>query len=395
MEKIAIIGSGVIAKAIAKRARDLNIESHCFSWNKNDVACEFVDYFHEVNIFEVDKIVKICRETGINGVIATTELTIFPTAKIADELGLNGNPIGVSEEITNKYLIRNKVKNVEGIRQPEYWKYVSGKIPEVKKYPVIIKPIAAGGKRGIHVIYSQSGMADAIKDALIYSKVKGVLIEEYLVRGREYSVESLSYKGKHYIIQMTQKDSSGPPHCNELGHHQPAELCAEMRNKVEKNVSGMLTEVGIENGPCHTEIKIIDNDIYLIEINGRPGGDHIVEPLTELSTGYPFLSAIIWIALNQFESHEPNQMEKNYCGIYFVTEETAYLKPIFDQCENYSWLYKKNKISEEPTKIIFNNEDNLNYFIYYSKDRRPDMTELLRKIIYNGSKNQMQEGMME
>lgn len=378
MEKIAIIGSGIMAKVIAGRARELNIESHCFSWDRHDVASNVVDFFHEVNIFEADEITKICKEGGINGVIATTELTILPAAKVADNLGLNGNPVKVAEEITNKYLTRNKVKNVKNLKQPKFWIYTDGEIPEVDCYPVIVKPIAAGGKRGVCVVNSTDEISSAIQEALPYSKVKGVLIEEYLDGGTEYSVESLSYNGKNYVVQITQKDTSGPPHCNELGHHQPTDLSTEMRAKVYSTISDMLTAVGLKNGPCHTEIKIIDNKIYLIEINGRPGGDHITYPLTELSTGYPFVSGIIWIAMNKFDGHEPVNLEHNYCGIYFVTKETAYLKPVFDACEKYPWLYKKNQVSDEPSKIVFNDEDNLNYFIYYSKDERPSIKKLLR-----------------
>lgn len=377
MKKIAIIGSGVMAKVIADRARELNIESHCFSWDRHDVACNSIDFYHEVNIFEVDEITKICKEYGINGVIATTELTILPAARVANNLGLNGNPINTAEEITNKYLTRNKVKNVMNLNQPKFWIYTDGDVPEVDCYPVIVKPISAGGKRGVCVVNSANMIISAIHDALPFSRVKGVLIEEYLDSGIEYSVETLSYNGKNYIIQVTQKDTSGPPHCNELGHHQPANLSAKMRESVENTISDTIKVVGIINGPCHIEIKIINDKINLIEINDRPGGDHIAYPLTELSTGYPFVSGIIWIALNEFDGHEPVKFENNYCGIYFITEETAYLKPIFDACEKYIWLYKKNRISDEPSKIIFNDENNLNYFIYFSKDERPKIEVLL------------------
>lgn len=379
MDKIAIIGSGIMAKVIAERARELKIESHCFSFDKNDIACSVVEHFHEVNIFDTDEILHICDENKINGVIATTELTILPAARVAYHLGLNGNSIRTAEEITNKYFTRLKVDSVKDLHQPEYWNYVEGDMPEIHSYPVIVKPVAAGGKRGICVVRSQLELVKAIQEALNFSRVKGVLIEEYLEGGTEYSVESLSCNGRNYVIQITQKDTSGPPHCNELGHHQPAQLGEEMRMKVESVISEMLTAVGIENGPCHTEIKIIERRIYLIEINARPGGDHITYPLTELSTGYPFVSGIIWIALNKFEGHEPVNLEKNYAGIYFLTEETADLKPVFDQCETYPWLYAKHQVSKEPSKIIFNDEEGLNYFIYFDKDKKPDIQALIEK----------------
>ena len=372
VDKIAIIGSGILAKVFADRAKEIGIETHCFSFDKNDVACHSVDYFHEIDI---------CKKNGIGGVVATTELTILPVARVAKKLGLLGNRENVAAEITNKYLTRNKVSGVTGLSQPAFWVYQEGDIPNVNEcLPVIVKPIAAGGKRGVSVVYDSELIESAVTNALSYSKVKGVLIEEYLDGGSEYSVESLSYKGKHRVFQVTQKDTSGPPHCNELGHHQPANISSEMRENVERVISGMLDAVGIENGPCHTEIKIINNKIYLIEINARPGGDHITYPLTELSTGYPYISAIMWAALGKYEEHKPQKLERNYCGIYFVTEETAYLKPVFDCCENYRWLYHKNKVSDEPSKIQFNDEENLNYFIYYDVNEKPNIERILLEI---------------
>lgn len=368
MDKIAIMGSGILAKVFAERARELNIESHCFSFDRKDLACSYVDYFHEVDIFDTETITKICRENNICGVIATTELTIFPSAQVAANLNLLGNSLDVAQNITNKFKVRKKVASVRDLYQPQYCLYTDGELPQIQQFPVIVKPIAAGGKRGVCVANSQKDVETAVLQALPYSKVTGVLIEEFLEGGTEYSVESLSYKGNNYVIQVTQKDTSGPPHCNELGHHQPANLSDNMRKKVEHVISNMLTASGIENGPCHTEIKIIDEKIYLIEINARPGGDHITHPLTELSTGYPIISGIIWAALGKLEEHEPLNLLSIPSGIYFVTQETSFLEPIFNVCECYNWCYRKNKVSDEPSKIVFNDEDRLNYFIYYGQE---------------------------
>ena len=290
MKKIALMGSGILSKIFAERAKFLGIESHCFSFNREDIACAYVDYFHEIDIFDIDTITDICKKNGIDGVIATTELTILPAAQIAKNIGVLGNREDVARDITNKYLTRDRLSDIDELNQPKYWLTEGTEIPTIDEFPVIVKPIAAGGKRGVAVINSHEELKVAIDEALSFSKKKGVIIEEYLNEGTEYSVESISYKGRHYFIQVTQKDSSGPPRCNELGHHQPAEIDDKLRKKIEKVLGESYTELGIENGPCHTEIKIINRRIYLIEINGRPGGDHITYPLTELSTDYPFLS---------------------------------------------------------------------------------------------------------
>lgn len=372
MDKLAIIGTGYMARIIAKRAKELGIETHCFSIDEHSVAGEVCDYFHNINILDVEKLADKCRELGVNGVVATTELTIYPAAFVASKLGLNGNSIQVSKEITDKTIVRKKTQCVEGLSQPRFWICKGMEdIPLPEVFPVIVKPIAAGGKRGITVVYSQDCMSDAVSEALQVSKVEGVLIEEFLRGGQEYSVESLSYHGRQHIIQVTQKDSSGPPHCVELGHHQPAPLSEHMRANVERTVARALTAAGIANGPCHTEIKIIEDRIYLIEINGRPGGDHIAYPLTELSTGYPYITGIIMVALDRLDESCLGRLEHNYCGVCFVTTQTAALKPVFDTCEGKDWLYKKNKVSEELKPITHNDGFNTNYFIYFSKEERP------------------------
>lgn len=373
MDRLAIIGTGYMARILAARAKELEIESHCFSIDEHSVAGEVCDYFHNVNILDIDKLTDLCREIGVNGVVATTELTIYPAAVVAYRLGLNGNNPWAAREITDKTIVRKKVKDVVGLFQPGFWVCKSlNDIPPIDTYPVIVKPIAAGGKRGISVVTSADEIQIAVNEALKISKVEGALIEEFLSGGQEYSVESLSYHGKQHIIQITQKDSSGPPHCVELGHHQPAQLSSDIRKQVIKAVSGALSAAGITNGPCHTEIKIKDGKVYLIEINGRPGGDHIAYPLTELSTGYPYITGIIMAAFDKLDESQLTDFENNYCGVHFVTTQTAFLKPVFDNCENKPWLYKKNKVSDELSPIIHNDGFNTNYFIYFNRERKPD-----------------------
>lgn len=371
MDKLAIIGSGYMARIIAERAKELKIESHCFSNDENSVAVNVADFFHNVSILDLDNLLLECEKIGINGVVTTTELTILPAAYVAKHMNLPGNNIEVAKYITDKTVVREKVRNVENLFQPAFWKCADSIAPQVNHFPVIVKPIAAGGKRGLSVVNSVLEMKQAIEEAQAISKVKGALIEEYLAGGQEYSVESLSYEGRHYILQITQKDSSGPPHCVELGHHQPADLPEEMRNMVKEVVKNALIATGITNGPCHTEIKIINGRIYLIEINGRPGGDHIAYPLTELSTGYPYITGIIQAALGKLDETKLLNMEHNYCGVYFVTTQTAYLKKIFDNCEKEPWFYKKNCVSEELHPITHNDGFNTNYFMYFSKFGKP------------------------
>lgn len=375
MKKIAIIGAQHIAIIFAKRMKEIGIESHCFSWDKDEYIKKYVDYFYPISIFEKEKILEKCKEIGIDGVVATTELTIAISSYISQELKLNGNPFLVSKEITNKLKNRNKIKEIKELKQPKF--LLVNTYEEILKlnikFPIILKPTSEGGKRGVIVVQSK----EELKNAFLYVKAacknkdSQVLVEEYLEFGKEYSVESLSFNGKNYVVQITEKDTSGPPHCVELGHHQPANISENLKEKIILGIDKALNKLGIINGPCHTEIKVIGDDIYVIEFNARLGGDKISYPLTELSTGYPYITAVLKIALNEFQGIELEKLEKNYAGIYFITEQTKRLKKIFENCEKYEWYYKKHKVSEKLDELTQNNENSLNYFIYFSKKEKP------------------------
>lgn len=378
---IAIIGSGEMAVTLVENAKKMGFISHTFSNDMTDKAVGLSDYHHNVSIFEVGEIVNICKDIGAKGVLPTTELTISVAANVAKELGLHGMPVDVSQKITDKGYVRECAVSVESIHQPNYLIWNRGEeVPCINDFPVIVKPTAMGGKRGVTVAYSQEDLISALEYAVdnMPAHKTRVIIEEFLVGGTEFSVESLSFEGEHKVIQVTEKITSGPPHCVELGHIQPARISREIRKNIEVAIPKLLEKCGIDNTTSHTEIKVIEDKIYLIELNARSGGDHISYPLTELSTGYPYLQGAIKIAIGNYEHPIIDVCENHCCGVIFVAKQTKQFLELFNKCEEYSWLYKKNISSDELIEIINNHSFDTNYFIFCSdKDVPTEISSLL------------------
>ncbi len=381
MKKLAIIGGGVTAADFGDACHRLGYEGHYFSMSDGKVDEKHVDVYHEINIFEKDKIVEICKKIGIDGVVATTELSVSIAAYVAERLGLFGLPYEVAKDITDKYRNRECIKNLTDLHSP---KYVEARtLNDIEKsdvpYPMILKPINLGGKRGITVVNNP----DELKSAFAYAvgcfrkEVSPVVIaEQFLEGGMECSVESVTFKGVHTIVQITKKDSSGAPHCVELGHHQPAPLTKEIWDKVVRGVASGLTAIGVNHGPCHTEIKIIDGEVYLIEFNARPGGDHIWCPLVELSTGFDIIAAVAQAATGEMQPIDVNSFNHYYSGLYYVVKQTDYLKPIFDTCEKENWCVGKNFMTDNLTELVHNDMEHTNYMIYASKACDPIETRI-------------------
>ena len=370
--KLAIIGSGRMAWIISRNAHEMGVETYCFSNLQPEFIRDEINVFYNISIFDKDKIVSICKEHNIDGVIATTELTIEVAAYIADKLGKPGLPISSAYEITDKYRNRKLCRTIPEFSQIKFWKLQPNEDLEgdTLKFPLIVKPTNKGGKKGIMVVSKREELRPAIERARNVSEKEPIIIEEYISGGKEFSVESLSCNGKHYIIQITEKISSGPPYCVELGHHQPADISKELKDRISIAVQKGLNAIGVDNTSSHTEIKIVDDKIFIIEFNIRPGGDHIAWPLTFLSTGYNLIKGAIDIALGSFKAIDTNSFENNYAGVYFVTKQTQRLKPIFDTCQNYEWLYHKNLVSNELQSLEKNDCYGTNSMIYFSKEKR-------------------------
>ncbi|MBR1390981.1 MAG: ATP-grasp domain-containing protein [Lachnospiraceae bacterium] len=126
---------------------------------------------------------------------------------------------------------------------------------------------------------------------------KCALVEEY-VKGQEYSVEYISWKGNHHFLALTQKYTIGSPYFIGTGHLEPASVDDVTLERVEAVVSHALNSLNIQYGASHSELKISkEGNIKLIEIGGRMGGDNIGASLVELSTGYDFFDAVLDVAL--------------------------------------------------------------------------------------------------
>lgn len=376
MNKLAIIGGGVMASYFGEACHRLGYEGHYFSMPDGKVQEGIVDVYHEINIFEKERITEICREICVAGVVATTELSVPIAAYVAEQLGLLGLPYKVAQVITDKYRNRECIKGLPELLSPKYVEATCLKDIEASDvpYPLILKPINLGGKRGITVVKNEGKLAKAFeyaKESFRKGTTPVIIAEQFLEGGMECSVESITFKGKHTIVQITQKDSSGAPHCVELGHHQPAPLSKDIWDKVVRGVSSGLTAIGITNGPCHTEIKIIDGSVYLIEFNARPGGDHIWHPMVSLSTGFDIIAGVAQAATGDLQPIDVSSFNHYYSGLYYVVKQTGYLKPIFDNCESTEWCQEKNFITDDLPELTHNDMEHTNYMIYASQEGDP------------------------
>ena len=237
--KLAIIGAVLGQEMLCHKAREMQIETIGFAWEKGATCKHLFDKFYPISIYDTDKIIDICKKERIDGVVSNaSEKTVDVVATVTDALGLRGGPLSTIKKIKDKTYTRQISNSVEGFTPIPFYKY-DGRKNDI--YPCVIKPCTAAAKRGVSFVHDEQEFEKALAYAQAESK-NGVTIEAY-IEGAEVSVESISFDGKHYVIQITDKDNSGAPHFVELGHHQPSALPENIQKKIRTAVPKLLDAV--------------------------------------------------------------------------------------------------------------------------------------------------------
>ena len=327
MQKLAIIGASYLQMPLVQRAREKGLYTICFAWEDGAVCKSIADEFFPISIVKKELILQVCQEKRIDGICTIASDVAAPTvAYVAEHMGLVGNTYDVALRANNKYLMRNAFVSA-GVPCPKY-RFVTS-LSELHvgfDFPLIVKPTDRSGSLGIMKVVRQDELSSAVEKALDYSFKHEALVEEF-IEGREISVEFISYKGEHFPLQITDKVTTEAPHFVELEHHQPANLNQEQYEEIFGLTQKALDALGVTNGASHSEYKITsEGKVIMMEIGARMGGDFIGSDLVYLSTGYDYLGGVIDIALDQFE--RPIFGGYHYSGVYFLCEDTKYLKDI-------------------------------------------------------------------
>lgn len=364
--KLAILGASKPHLPLYLKAKEMGIETYCIAWAKGAYCKDYADHFCDISITDKEAIAELCKAEGIDGIVSNAlEIAVPTMAYVSEACGFNGNSYASACCAVNKRKMREAVHKYDACPQPEF-KVLSDEEYLPKQYPVIIKPTDSSCSNGVTKVNSPKDIREAIKRAKEASESGEVLVEE-CVYGREVSVESISYHGKHYVLTITDKETTGAPYFVETAHHQPSNLPENIKQKLKHFVPQILDAIGISNGASHAEFKIDDGgNVKFIEIGARGGGDFISYNLVELSTGYDYVKGMIEVALNLFT--EPQIKASHFAGVYFLSKNTAYVKDFIVKNKKQDWVVD-SEIQDEPLLELKKSQDRTGHIIYQADNK--------------------------
>jgi aspartate/methionine/tyrosine aminotransferase/biotin carboxylase len=218
-----------------------------------------------------------------------TDVSVNTIAQLNTLLGLNGNPIEVTDKFVNKYQMRILAASLK-IPIPSFAKIerISELHSFIKKagLPVILKPADSQSSRGVvkidreNIQHSEHFFVNSLKFANC-----GYLIAEEFIEGKELTVEGFASNYKHRTLAISLKQHFRTGIASELKY--PAEIPENIYNEVERLNDIFVENSGLRFGITHAEyiINMKTGRIALIEIACRGGGTLISSDIINWVTG--------------------------------------------------------------------------------------------------------------
>ncbi|URM88712.1 ATP-grasp domain-containing protein [Streptomyces sp. MRC013] len=245
-------------------------------------------------------------------------------AQINDRLGLKSNPLRTVSAVNDKALMREILKGT-GVGQVASAEVRTRadleRFAAENGFPLVLKPSRGSASRDVHVVPDGSALS-AAASRLAPAAGGGPggtaswVAEEFL-EGREFSVETHSAAGRHQVLAVTEKFTN--EHRVEIGHLVPARITEAERALLTAETRSVLTALGVEEGPGHTELILTPRGARVVETHTRPGGDAIVA-LIRIAEGYDIHELTFsWLAGKSGPSPLRHEPQAGGAAIWFLT----------------------------------------------------------------------------
>jgi predicted ATP-grasp superfamily ATP-dependent carboligase len=268
MKKIVVLGGSFLQSLFIKNALK-SCEVYVFDGNHNCYAHSnnlgkfiLLDFSNELLVKE------FCLKNNIESILApVNEFGNIIASRISEELGLLYNSANSVNKTSDKSFY-HKVMSASNLLRPK-----SYDIQDIENisFPVIVKPTQSTSSKGVSLVYDINQISQAIEVAKQNCKDNNFKIEQF-IEGKQFSIETISTKGKHHIVAVIEEHLNDAPFFFERTDFFDKDNQNELKVLFKDYIDTLLNLFGIKVGPCHIEVKLNESGIFLIDIASRSGG---------------------------------------------------------------------------------------------------------------------------
>ncbi|HKH72728.1 MAG TPA: ATP-grasp domain-containing protein [Vicinamibacterales bacterium] len=250
-------------------------------WADHAIPVHFWD-----EAYSLEAILAACRTDSIHGIIAVGDHPTILAAHVAHALGLPGNPPEAVRASRNKLASRRAFQNA-GLLTPTFFEASMTDDPSALApaltYPVVLKPLALAGSRGVmradqasDFVWAFERLAGLLKSPDVLNErdeVHGRALVESYIPGNEFAIEGVMTDAVFRPFMIFDKpDPLVGPFFEETIYVTPSRASDVVQKAIVDQVAAAARALGLRHGPIHAECRVNTKGVYLLEVAARPIG---------------------------------------------------------------------------------------------------------------------------
>jgi biotin carboxylase len=388
MKKLMILGGSENQLSLIKCAKEQSYTVVLCDYAEDNIGKNYADIFYCVSTLDKQAILEVAKIEEIDGIITNSEPAVPVASYVGNELGLPSNPYESVVILSRKDLFRKFLRN-NGFNCPQSYdtddyNYAIEKISSFQ-FPLMVKPIDSSGSRGVSRINSVDELKAAFNIAMRFSKMKRVLVEEYIERTHDYMIGGdifvLDGKVEFWGLMNCLRDDSINVFVP-VGKSFPVFINNDQFAVIKNTINSILKLLNIRFGAFNVELMFGENNrLFLIEMNPRNGGNRIPEIL-EIITGVDLIRSTIEASLGLDNLPLSHDVKEKFVSTYILHSEYDGVLKDINFSENIKGNVFKISLNEQIGDRVekFINADKLIGIVFLQFDSLEEMKYKLEHI---------------
>jgi len=253
-------------------------------WQDGAVSIRFYD-----DEASAAAILASAAERPIDGIVVVGDRPTIIAARVAQGLGIPWHPPHAAAIATHKLRTRERLREA-GCPVPPFAAFAInpgpsaiGDLPATVPFPLVVKPVALSGSRGVMRANDAGELASAIGRLRALLQTPDVRAErneahdtalvEGFIPGREYAIEALMHDGALHVLAIFDKpDPLDGPFFEETIYVTPSTAPEPEQRAIADTVARAAAAIGLHHGPVHAECRVNADGVFVLEVAPRPIG---------------------------------------------------------------------------------------------------------------------------
>jgi biotin carboxylase len=357
MKTLLILGGGYADIPLIQAGKKLGYRVLSSGNKPEELGHTFSDGYVDADFSNQEEVLKIAKKLSIDGICPScNDFSAISAAFVAEQLGFPGHDsLEVSEVIHHKDRFREfSLKNQFPVPKAIGCKSIADGLQKITEVgiPAIVKPVDLTGGKGISVVEDISNARVALEQAFTISKVKRVVIEQFVLGTRHgFSVFLVDRKvvfffadDEYYFIN---------PYLV-AGAVSPDSVKQNTKSELVKAVEKYASLLQLKNGIFHVQYICSKNGPVIIECCRRAPGDLYLN-LVRYATGIDYAEYIVRATLgldcSRIQTVEPFRAVIRHCVMPSVSgrvQDVVIGSSLQDNIIDSLFWWKKGEYIDKP-----------------------------------------------